>query len=71
MTYGGVATITVTMNPSINDYVVLNVAGKNYTVAIVNGEGKFNASGLDVGNYLVNVTYAGDDKYNSSNNNRS
>ena len=69
VTYGGVATIVVTMNPSINDYVVLNVAGKNYTVAIVNGEGKFNASGLDVGNYLVNVTYAGDDKYNSSNNN--
>ena len=56
------------MNPSINDYVVLNVAGKNYTVAIVNGKGKFNATGLDVGNYLVNVTYAGDYKYLSSSN---
>ena len=68
VTYGGVATITVTMNPSINDYVVLNVAGKNYTVAIVNGKGKFNATGLDVGNYLVNVTYAGDNKYLPSSN---
>ena len=35
VTYGGVANIAVTMNPSINDYVVLNVAGKNYTVAIL------------------------------------
>ena len=68
VTYGGVANIAVTMNPSINDYVVLNVAGKNYTVAIVNGKGKFNATGLDVGKYLVNVTYAGDYKYLSSSN---
>ena len=56
------------MNPSINDYVVLNVAGKNYTVAIVNGKGKFNATGLNVGNYLVNVTYTGDYKYLPSSN---
>ena len=68
VTYGGVATITVAMDPSINDYVVLNVAGKNYTVAIVNGKGKFNATGLNVGNYLVNVTYAGDNKYLPSSN---
>ena len=36
VTYGGVATITVTMNPSINDYVVLNVVRiNNLTIQVI------------------------------------
>ncbi|WP_296887139.1 Ig-like domain repeat protein [uncultured Methanobrevibacter sp.] len=68
VTYGDVAVITVTMDPSINASVVVNVDGKNYTVAVVNGEGKLNVSGLIVKTYKVNVTYAGDSRHIASNN---
>ena len=61
------AVITVTMNPSINTTVTLTVDGKEYYVAVVNGKGGFNASGLNSGIHKVNVTYAGDYKYIASN----
>jgi predicted outer membrane repeat protein len=63
ISYGNEALITVTMNPSINASVIVRVNNKNYTVAIVNGQGKLNVSGLNVGSYGVNVTYAGDNSY--------
>ncbi|MBR6023704.1 MAG: Ig-like domain repeat protein, partial [Methanobrevibacter sp.] len=68
ITYGEIAEITVVLNKNINDSVVVNVDGKNYTVALVNGQGKLNVSGLNAGSYDVNVTYAGDSTYSASKN---
>ena len=68
ITYGDVAVITVELNETINATVKLTVDGKEYDVAIINGKGGFNASGLNSGDHKVNVTYAGDDKYVGSEN---
>jgi hypothetical protein len=71
ITYGDVAVITVELDETINATVKLTVDGKEYDVAIINGKGGFNASGLNSGNHKVNVTYAGDDKYVGSENSTS
>ncbi|MBQ9025181.1 MAG: Ig-like domain repeat protein, partial [Methanobrevibacter sp.] len=61
--------VTINMNPSINTIVTLKVADRTYNVAIVNGNGKYNVSGLVNGTYKAEVTFAGDDKYVASYNN--
>ena len=63
VTYGGVAVITVTMDPSINATVKVKVDGITYDVVVVDGKGKLNVSDLNADNYDVNVTYAGDNRY--------
>ena len=63
VTYGNAAVIAVTMDSSINATVKVKFNGKYYDVAVVNGEGKLNVSGLNADSYGVNVTYAGDDRY--------
>ncbi|MBQ6512857.1 Ig-like domain repeat protein [Methanobrevibacter sp.] len=68
VTYGDDAVITVELNETINTTAKLLVDGKEYDVAIVNGKGAFNASGLSSGDHKVNVTYVGDDRYAGSKN---
>ena len=65
---GDDAVITIKLNESINTSVTLKVGDKTYAVAIVNGEGSYNVSGLANGTYLINATYAGDSRYVGSNN---
>ena len=64
-TYGNDSVITVKVPTVQTGYVTITVNDTliNVTVKIVNGEAKFNASGLDVGRYVVNVTYLGDKLY--------
>ena len=61
-TYGKASEITVKVPTAQEGYVTITVNDTlvNVTVKIVNGEAKFNATGLDVGRYIVNVTYLGD-----------
>jgi TusA-related sulfurtransferase len=66
VTYGEDAVITVELNETITTAVKLTVGGKEYDVAIINGKGGFNVSGLNGGDYKVNVTYVGDDRYAES-----
>jgi len=68
ITYGDVAVITVELNETINATVKLTVDGKEYDVAIINGKGGLNVSGLNSGDHKVNVTYVGDNKYAGSEN---
>ena len=56
------------MGPAINATVKLEIDGKIYNVAVVNGVGLYNVTGLDSGSYVVNVTYASDAKYVGSKN---
>ena len=65
---GEIAVVTINMGPTINAAVRLTVGGKSYDVAVVNGVGLYNITGLGSGNYVVNVTYAGDNKYVGSKN---
>ena len=64
-TYGNASEITVTVPKAQTGFVRIIVDGTdiNVTVEIINGTAKFNATGLNVGKYHVNVTYLGDDTY--------
>ena len=46
--------------------LVVNVNNENYELVISNGESSINISNLAVGNYNVNVRFAGDDKFNKA-----
>ena len=61
--YNEVAQITVKTPINQTGYVTITVDGKNYTAKLVNGEAKFNVTGLTVDKYTVNVTYHGDENY--------
>ncbi|WP_296888077.1 Ig-like domain repeat protein, partial [uncultured Methanobrevibacter sp.] len=67
---GETAVVTINMNPTINATVKLRVNGKTYYVAVVDGVGTYNVSGLAAnGGYDVNVTFDGDSKYLYATNN--
>ena len=57
------AVFTVNMNVTINATVQVKVGDKTYDVAVVNGKGSQNVSGLASNTYNVIVTFAGDTKY--------
>ena len=63
--YGSASEIIVKVPDVQKGYVTITVNDTlvNVTVKIVNGEGKFNVTGLDVGKYIVKVTYEGDENY--------
>ncbi|WP_296789228.1 Ig-like domain repeat protein [uncultured Methanobrevibacter sp.] len=69
-TYGVPTEITVKVPKAQTGYVTITVNDTlvNVTVKIVNGEAKFNATGLGVGKYIVNVTYLGDETYDVATN---
>ncbi|WP_058738266.1 Ig-like domain-containing protein [Methanobrevibacter millerae] len=68
--YGNVSEITVKVPNVQKGYVTITVNDTlvNVTVKIVNGEAKLNVTGLDVGRYIVNVTYLGDSNYDIAQN---
>jgi hypothetical protein len=49
--------------------VIVKVGGNNYTINLTDGEGSVVIAGLKNTTYQVNVTYIGDDQYNSRVNN--
>lgn len=66
---GEEAQFTINMNVSVNTTVKLRIGDKNYIIAIVNGVGSYNISGLPANDgYDVNVTFGGDFKYINSTN---
>ena len=68
--YGNDSVITVKVPVAQTGYVRIIVDGTsiNVTAEIINGEAKFNATGLSVGRYLVNVTYLGDKLHSTEKN---
>ncbi|MBR4446902.1 Ig-like domain-containing protein, partial [Methanobrevibacter sp.] len=71
VTYGDDAVITVCLNVTINATAKLSVDGKEYNVALIDGKGVFNASGLGTGVHDVIVTYVGDRIYDRCDNSTS
>jgi hypothetical protein len=65
---GGTAVITVVMDPEITATVQVKVNGTIYDVAVVNGRGSLNVTGLLNYTHIVNVTFAGDTRYAAANN---
>ena len=60
--------ITVTTDNDdyvVNGFVTVNVAGNQYNVSIINGEGSIAVSGLNSGTHNIDVSYAGDDVFGS------
>jgi hypothetical protein len=66
--YGDNAVITIRMNVTVNGTATLRVDTANYTVAIVNGVGTYNVSGLAYGPHDVFVKFIEDNKYQTSDN---
>ena len=54
-------------NYNITGYVTVNINNKDYNVSISNNKGVLNVTGLNEGIYYVNVSYAGDNKFNPKN----
>ena len=63
VTYGDDAVITIELNVTINTTVKLRIDGNEHDVALVNGKGGYNASGLSSGSHEIAAVFAGDDKY--------
>ena len=61
--------MTVNISAKVNGTVTVNVNGINYTVNVVNGEGKLPLSGLANTTYNIQAVFAGNEKYlaNTSN----
>ena len=76
---GETATVSITLDQSINAVAKLGIDDKeefsvtnapiNPYVALVNGKGTYDISGLAAGTYYIKVVYSGDDKYNTSTSN--
>ena len=58
-------TITVEVDSRATGFVEIAVAGKKFYVPVVDGVAKFE-NRYAVGNYVANVTYLGDDTFNSN-----
>jgi hypothetical protein len=64
---GGKATVTVNDLPGdATGYVIVNVNGTEYGINITKGENSVKVPVIKAGNYIVNVTYLGDEKYLSN-----
>jgi hypothetical protein len=66
--YGDVAEITVEVGENQTGFVKVIVNDEIYIAQLNGTTAKFNVTGLKVDEYLVNVTYYGDELYNSSEN---
>ena len=60
------AVISVKLASDATGEVVITVNGVDYHVAIENGVASVTVSGLEAGDYTVEVKYAGDDNYNAA-----
>ena len=68
ITYGDKAVITVTTPEDLYGNVTVSVNGENHTVYVSGGHGTLVVPGLDVGNYPVDVKFAGNEKYEPTGN---
>ena len=59
--------LNITITPNINGFITVTVDNKKYNISIVNGKGVLRVNSLNEGNYNVNVSYIGDNKYNAYN----
>ncbi|WP_458405407.1 beta strand repeat-containing protein [Methanobrevibacter sp.] len=60
-------TITIKVTPeNATGIALIDIDGTGYYVNLTNGTGSITVKDLKAGNHTVTVTYAGDDKYNSS-----
>jgi hypothetical protein len=55
--------ITLELPNDINGNVIVEIAGKNYTVKVTNGKGSVDIRGLLSNNYTVTASFAGNNKY--------
>ncbi|MEE0942230.1 MAG: Ig-like domain-containing protein, partial [Methanobrevibacter sp.] len=55
----------ITLPNDAKGYVVISINGIDYFAVVENGTAIVNVPSLAYGNYSVNVTYSGDNKYNS------
>ena len=67
------ASISIALNPmisdyTVNDYVTVNINNENHNVSIINGTGLLTVYDLPEGQYSVNITYNGNNIFNSKNN---
>ena len=61
--------ITATLPDDATGNVTVTVGDKNYTLPVEDGSVTFAIRELVAGNYIISVTYSGDDKYNSESKN--
>ena len=64
--YGDNLIVDVSLSESVNDKVTVNVGGADYSVALTNGKGQINVSGLSAGSYVVSASFAGNANLSSS-----
>ena len=67
ITVGDKAIINITTPKELYGNVTVTVDGENYTVYVAGGNGILVVPGLDVGNYTVNVNFAGNDRFGPNN----
>jgi len=58
--------INVTLESDARGYVLININGTQYYAQIKEGKASVNVTGLEIGEYTVNATFIGDDKYYSN-----
>ena len=63
ITVGDKAVIFIETPQDLYGNVTVRVGGENYTVFVSGGKGTLVVPGLDVGEYVVNVTFDGSEKY--------
>ena len=59
--------ITVEVPKNATGYVIVKINNESYAIKVNNGTGSATIKGLASGDYPINVTYLGDDKYFASN----
>ena len=64
--FGGDLIVDAVLPVDATGEVVITVNGVDYHVAIENGVASVTVSGLEAGDYTVEVKYAGDDNYNAA-----
>ena len=62
---GDVPTVIVNLDDDARGSVHISIDGKGYSQNIDNGVAKFEISGLENGEYIVAISYSGDDRYYS------
>ena len=60
------AKVTVTLPEDATGTVSVKINGKTYTASVKNGKATVTIPNLKAGNYDVDVSYSGDDKYNGT-----
>ena len=63
---GNAAIVLITTNSTFTGNVLVQVANKNYTANVENGQGNVSVTGLDVGTYNATAIFAGDAFFISS-----